>query len=205
MADPTTIGSNPISQPGVVDPGNIAAGTGPSLGVNAGTTNASGSSNQTGTAVSGGNYTGTSNNIYTTGQEGLQSTVGNAANSVLGGADALSAESSNIIPQSDQAYTDSYNRMVAPQLAAQGGAGSPAIGSNLALGLEQLNAQLAPQIYSTQAGVFSNTLGTAENAAYTPTGATNSGTQASTQDTTGSGNWQSSSNQLSALAQFLNL
>lgn len=191
--------------PTIPDPINQAAGTGPNLSVNAGTTSASGSSNQTGSAVNTGAYTGTSNNIYTTGQQNLQGQVGGAAGSILGGADALSAESSNIIPQNMQAYADYYNRYVAPQEAATGGAGSPAIASNLALGLEQLQAQLAPQIYNTQAGVFSNALGTAENAAYTPTGATNSGTQSSAQQTAGSGNWQSSSDQLSALAQFLNL
>lgn len=197
-------GVNPVT-PAVPNPTDPTAGGGPNLSVNTGTTSGSGSSSQTGSAATSGNYSGTSQNIYTPGQQGLQNQVGGAAGTVLGGASDLSAESSQIIPQSMQAYSDYYNRFVAPQAAASGGAGSPAIASNLALGLEQLQAQLTPQIYSTQAGVFSNALGTAENAAYTPTGATNSGTQSSTQDTTGSGNWQSSSNQLSALAQFLNL
>lgn len=76
-------------------------------------------------------------------------------------------------PQVTQAYVDNWKQNVAPQLAAQYGAGSPALGSSLALGLEQLQAQ----VYQNQSANFSGALGQVSNAAFNALGQTQNSQQ----------------------------
>jgi hypothetical protein len=179
-------------------------------------------STQSQVGASGGNQTGTinnqqqvnatqsgtlagqqnQNNVYLPWQQQLQGTVGTALNNygttgtpppgVVGADQAL-----------NQAYTDSFNQFVAPQIAASGGPGSPALGSDLALGLEQLNAN----VYGTNLGAYETALGQGVTASLTPTGVagaqgqTTTGTSAqnSTSNTQQQQDWQQ------ALADLLSL
>lgn len=93
------------------------------------------------------------------------------------------------------AYMQNFNESVAPQLAAQYGAGSPAIGSQLAQGLVSLTSD----VYQNQAGQFNSALGTAGNLAYNATGAssnTNQQQAANTASKTSSNDWQNQTNLL---------
>lgn len=160
-------------------------------------------SNQSGQNNSYGTATGNQANVYTQGQQNLQGQVGGAIGNTLAGGGIPGADT-NFVPQQMQAYADYYNRYVAPGQAAQGGAGSPAMASGLALGLEQLQAGLGSTIYQTNAGAYNNALNTGTQAAYTPTGQNTSGTNAtntanSTNAVTnttnvGAGSWQTNSN-----------
>jgi hypothetical protein len=120
-----------------------------------------GQQNQSSTSNSTGQSTGNSaqQNTYTPGQQQVQGQLGagygnllNSTQSAAGGA-IPSAFTNN--PNLVGAYNTSYNQTVAPQEAFQGGAGSPAIASNQALGLQQL---LANQ-YNTGIGQYQNALG----------------------------------------------
>lgn len=167
-----------------------------------GTTNTN--QQQSGVTSNVGQQSGSSQGTFLPGQQQLQGQVGNALGSVLSG-QGIPGSSTSFIPQQTQAYVDNYNRYVAPQEAAQGGAGSPAIASNLALGLENLQGNLAQDVYNTNAGVFSSALGTGTSAAYNPTGQNTSGTTSGTTATTANstqnttqdqaGSWQANNDQ----------
>ncbi len=156
----------------------------------------SGSSQQAGSATTGTQFGGGQNNVYTGAQQGLQGTLaGSLTNQINNG-----PPPADFIPQQMKAYTDYYNQFVAPVSAAQGGAGNPAIGANLALGLEQLQANMALPVYQTQAGLFSNAQSTAAGTAFTPTGVNYSGTNTQKTDSNQTANWQTNTNQ--AVGQF---
>lgn len=155
---------------------------------NTGTTTSKGTQSSTGTTG------GAQQNQYTGAQQGLQGNViGSLENTLNTGAPP---GSTNFIPQQMQAYTDYYNQYVAPQLSAQGGGGNPAIGANLAMGLEQLQGSLGQDVYNTNAGVYSSALGQASGTAFNPTGQTyNQATGANTstnttQNSNSAGTWQ---------------
>lgn len=124
-------------------------------------------------------------NVYQPWQSQLQQTAGNAAgNYVTSGAPPPGVTGAP--PQLVQAYTDSYNQNVAPVIAAGQGPGSSAIGSGLALGLEQLNAG----VYGTNLSAYQNAIAQAGGLGFNSVGTT--GTQGQT--TTGATNQQSTSN-----------
>jgi len=145
-------------------------------------------------------------NQYTQGQQGLQQGLNSAIGGVLAGNGIPGANSE--IPEQMKAYTDYYNEYVAPQQAAQGGGGSPAIASGLSLGLEQLQSNLANNQYNTNASTFNNALGTGTTAAYNAVGSSglNANNQATVSQTgtnslTGTSNaasWQSNTNPTAA-------
>jgi hypothetical protein len=149
---------------------------------------------------SGGQQQGTTAGIYSPQQQAAQGTTGTAITNYL---------NTGILPgnfgndaQQDAAYNSAYQQYVAPQLAAQYGAGSPAIGAQEAQGLQQLNANL----YSTQLGAFNNATNQAMSYGFTPTGTTNTGTESANQSGTQASNWQGSNNQaLSDLTSLSNI
>lgn len=138
-----------------------------------------------------GNTAGTTanNNVYTPGQEALQNTANQQAGQFLttgiapGVQQELNAESA--------AYMQNFDQNVAPGLAAQYGAGSPAIGSELATGLQQLTGN----VYQNQAQNFNSALGTAGNLAYNAVGNTGQSTTASNAATNSTQDWQQIQNQ----------
>jgi len=145
----------------------------------------SGSSNAT--TTSNANATGqqASQNVYQPWQTALQAQAGGAASNYLTTGQAPSGVT-GAPPQLVSAFTDQFNQNVAPQLAAQYGAGSPAIASQLALGLEQLNANT----YSTNLNAYQNTLSQAGNLGFNAVGQT--GTSGQQQNSTSNTNetWQ---------------
>jgi hypothetical protein len=114
-------------------------------------------------------------NTYLPWQQQLQSQVAGAEGNLLAG----NVPTSFTNPQAaTQAYMNNFNQYVAPELASQYGAGSPAIGASLNSGL----TNLAATEYQQGLQNYSNVLGGAQSAALTPTG--QSGTQAQQQQGT---------------------
>jgi hypothetical protein len=184
MADPQqgqVVTTQPVTPTTPLDPN---ATTGSSQYV-------SGSSQQTGTANTASQASGGQSNVYTDAQQGLQGTLANSLTGQLNNG----PPPADFIPQQMKAYTDYYNQFVAPVAAAQGGAGNPGIPGNLALGLEQLQANMALPVYQTQAGLFSNAQGTAAGTAFSPTGLNYNSNQNQTTNTNQTGNWQTNTNQ----------
>jgi len=102
-------------------------------------------------------------NTYTPGQTGLQGNLGNLYQQLLQG----QIPSSFTNPAAaTQAYQNNFNSQVAPGIAAQNGAGSPAIASQQALGLSQLQGQL----YNQGVQNYTNALGQGAQYALSPTG-----------------------------------
>lgn len=155
--------------------------------------------NQTG-STSG---TTVNNNTYLPWQSGLQQTAGNAAaNYVQSGGPPPGVTGAP--PALVSAYMSQFNQNVAPQIAAAQGPGSGAIGSNLALGLEQLNAGVygtnlsAYQNAIAQAGALGfNAVGNSGANSQSSAGASN---QASSNNTQQSQNWQQALADLNAIA-----
>jgi hypothetical protein len=109
------------------------------------------------------------NNTYGVGQTNLQGNLGSLYQSLLGG----NIPSSFTNPAAaTTAYNSNFQQQVAPGMAATLGAGSPAINSQNALGLAQLQGNL----YNTGVQNYSNALGQATNYGLTPTGGTGSTT-----------------------------
>lgn len=159
------------------------------------TQNTSGLGNQNTTSTGAANASGTSaqQNTYQPWQTGLQAQAGQAAGNFLQTGNLPGTFGAP--PQVTQAYIDNFNRSVAPQLAAQYGAGSPAIGSQLALGLEQLQAQ----VYQNQSANFSNALNTAGGLGFQAIGQTGQQQQAQTQNQQSNSNWQATENTVANL------
>ena len=172
--------------------------------------------------ASGGNQTGTVNNqqqatstqqqqqtgqqaqanTYLPWQSTLQQEAGNAAgNYVTTGAPPPGVTGADQALQS--AYVDQYNQYVAPQIAAAQGPGSSALGSQLALGLEQLDAN----VYGTNLSAYENAIAQAGTLGFTPVGTTGTQSQAAT-GTTGlksTSNTQTQQDWQQAMADLLAL
>lgn len=159
----------------------------------AGFMSGSGSSNTSGT----GSSAAAGQNTFTPQQQGLQGNVLESAQNFLqtGNLPGTFAAPQQVF----DAYKSNYNQTVAPMIAASGGAGSPALASNLALGLEQL----ASNLYQSQSANFGNALATAGGLAFNPTGYT----QAQTANQNSQTDWQSqqaaTANQVSNLHSVL--
>jgi hypothetical protein len=176
----------PVPGPIVTDSTNTQTQTQASL--SAGQTN----------STTGANTQGTGNvataNTYAPWQQALQQQAGGAVGSFI--------QSGNLpgtfgAPQQVfDAYSANYDRFVAPQIAAQGGAGAPAIASNKALGLQQL----AGQVYQNQASNFSAGIGQAGNLGFSALGNSSNQSQQNSTDTTANGNWQQEMADLMRLA-----
>jgi hypothetical protein len=147
--------------------------------------------NQQTTETGGQNVTGVSNanttqqtsgtgqtnqqNTYLPWQQQIQGQVGQAEGNLLSG----NVPTSFTNPQAaTQAYMNNFNQYVAPELASQYGAGSPAIGASLNSGL----TSLAAQTYEQGITNYGNAVSGAANTALTATGQT--GTQAQQQQGT---------------------
>lgn len=115
----------------------------------------------TNTAQSG---TGSVTNQYTAGQQGLQGKVPGAYGDFLGG----NIPSTFTMPQPViDNFTKQFNTWSAPSLALNGGAGSPQIAGNYAMGLSDLMARL----YQQGVGNYQGALAGADNSAFgRPTG-----------------------------------
>jgi hypothetical protein len=163
--------------------------------------NTSQSGTASGSSTSNTQQQGTANtqqqqaNVYQPWQSGLQQQAGQAASNYLT-TGAPPPGVTGAPAQLVQAYMDQFNQQVAPQLAAQYGAGSPAIGSQLALGLEQLNAS----VYGTNLNAYQNEIGQAGTLGFTPVGQTGTSAQQqqATSDTQGS--WQESMSNVQNMA-----
>ena len=138
-----------------------------------------------------------SNNLYGAGQQNLQQQLPNLLSSFLqtGNLPGSFGAPSSVI----NAYNQNFQQSVAPGLAAQYGAGSPQIGSQQSLGLQQLLSNL----YQTQSGNFNNLLNTGSQIGFTPIGQTGSGQQVQSgnlaQQQTQNQNWQANNSLLGSL------
>lgn len=153
--------------------------------------------NQSTTQTGGQNVTGVSNantnqqstgtgqtnqqNTYLPWQQQVQGEVGQAENNLLSG----NVPTSFTNPQAaTQAYMNNFNEYVAPELASEYGAGSPAIGASLNSGLTNLAAQTYQQGFAN----YGNAISGAANTGLTATGQTGqqqqqqSGTAQTTQE-----------------------
>ncbi len=189
-----------FTQTTTTDP-TIALQTSASTGNQTGTVN-----NQQGVqAQQTGNTSGNQNqsNVYTPAQQGLQGqAIGAAGNYLSTGAPPPG------VTGADQAlvnaYTSQYNQQVAPQIAAAQGPGSAQIGSQLALGLEQLDAG----VYGTNLSAYENAMAQAGTLGFTPTGTTannaqgttGTSSQTSTSDTQQQQDWQQALADLQAIS-----
>jgi hypothetical protein len=154
----------------------------------------SGSSRSQSTGQAVGTQAGETANVYQPWQSGLQEQAGQAAGNFLQSGNLPGSFA--MPPQVAEAYASNFNRFVAPGIAAQGGAGSPAIASQMALGLEQLTADM----YRTQSGNFGNALGQAQSLGFTPVGATQSGRSQEDTNAQSAGSWQQVQDTVQSLA-----
>jgi len=148
----------------------------PSSYANVGTANQQGgeTANTTGVAnttqSSSGTQQANQQNTYLPWQQSAQGNLGAAANNILTG----NVPTSYTNPQqTTQAYMNNFNQYVAPELAAQYGAGSPAIGASLNSGL----TNLAAQNYEQGLANYNTGVATAGSLAMTPSGQTSTGSQ----------------------------
>lgn len=138
-------------------------------------------------------------NVYGDAQKQLQNNLPGVLSSFL--------QSGNLpgsfgVPQQVvDAYQQNFDRFIAPKLATQYGAGSPTMGSQNTLGLQQLLANL----YQTQSGNFNNVLNTASGVAFNPLGSQQAQTQTTNTNQFGTSNtadrnaWQSNNTALGAM------
>ncbi len=207
MADGVSPALAPPSVPlptGAVGAGNTGTVSGQitgSGGSQQGTTNNQQQSNATQTGTLAGSQN--QNNVYQPWQQTLAQEAGTAAGDYV-----TSGAPPPGVTGADQtltnAYVDSYNQNVAPQIAYAQGPGSPALGSNLALGLEQLNAN----VYGTNLAAYQSSINQAGTIGLTPEGVTGAqgqtttGTegQTSTSNTQQQQDWQQALADLSAIA-----
>jgi hypothetical protein len=136
-------------------------------------------------------------NTYGAGQQALQQQLPSVLSSFLqtGNLPGTFAAPQQVL----NAYNSNFQQSVAPGLAAQYGAGSPEIGSQNTLGLQQLLSNL----YQTQSGNLNNVLNTGANIGFTPIGQTGTGntsnTANTTQNQTQNQSWQSNNSLLGSL------
>lgn len=171
-----------------------------SAGSQQGTTNNQQQSNATQTGTLAGQQA--QSNVYQPWQQALAQEAGGAAgNYVTSGAPPPGVTGAD--QALEQAYAQQYDQTVAPEIANAQGPGSPALGSNLALGLEQLNAN----VYGTNLAAYQNAINQAGTIGLTPEGTTGTqgqtttGTQAqtSTSNTQQQQDWQQALADLSAI------
>ena len=142
------------------------------------TTNGTQNTDTTGNSSNTGNQAGSTTNQYGANQQALQSQLPSLYQSLLAG----NIPSSFTAPQ---AAIDNYNQQfqnwTAPQLALKGGAGSPMIAANQAMGLSNLMSNL----YQQGVGNYTNALGSANQNAFQAIGANTTGNTSSTGTTAG--------------------
>jgi hypothetical protein len=186
---------------GAAQSGSVQGQLTGSTGSQTGTINNQQQSNATQTGSLAGSQA--QSNVYQPWQQTLAQEAGTAAgNYVTGGTPPPGVTGAD--QALEQAYTDQYNQVVAPQIAAAQGPGSSALGSQLALGLEQLNAN----VYGTNLSAYQNAINQAGTIGLTPEGVTGTqgqtttGTQAqtSTSNTQQEQDWQQALADLSAIA-----
>jgi hypothetical protein len=134
----------------------------------------------TGTTQYGQSTNATQANQYTPGQQALQAQLNSAYGNLLSG-NIPSSYTSN--PNLVGAYTSAFNQSEAPSLALQGGAGSPQLQSNYALGLQNL---LSNQ-YNTGVSEYQNSLAGATSPAYSAVGSQSGSGVTGAQASTGAG------------------
>jgi hypothetical protein len=156
----------------------------------------------TGSSTAANNGTGTSTNNYLPWQQALGAQAGQQSSDFL--TTGQLPGTFGAPPQVTQAFTQAWQNGVEPQLSAQYGQGSPALGASLAHGLEQLDAQ----VYQNQSGDFANAIGAEGRLALNPVGVTSSTTNNSTATNSQNQNlhsvqnsdWQSLQDQISAMS-----
>lgn len=162
---------------------------------------------------------GANNNTSATAQSQQQQGLGSTANTYnaaqTANQSALPAFYANLmngqIPSSfthPQAAIDAFNNdfqnVQAPNLALSGGAGSPMIARNQAMGLSNLESNL----YNTGVSNYINALGAGTNNAYQSTGAENNTASSGAQQGTGAANQsyqQNDNSNYSALQSIINI
>lgn len=127
-------------------------------------TNTTGSQRQSTNQTSANQSQGAQANVYNPEQDQLQQLAAKQAAQYLQTGVAPGVDAS--LAAQSAAFKQNFNQMVAPQMAAQYGAGSPAIASAEAQGLVNLTSD----VYKNQGSQFNSALGTAAGMAYTPTG-----------------------------------
>jgi hypothetical protein len=118
------------------------------------TTVGGGANSTTSTGSSTGTGAVNSQQVYNPWQQQEQQEAGQAASSFLQTGNLPGTLGAP--PAETQAYVNNFNQNVAPQLAAQYGAGSPAIASQEALGLSQLAGSEYSQGISALSGAVQN-------------------------------------------------
>lgn len=124
----------------------------------------------------------TSNNsVFTPGQQAVQGQAGNFISNILSGGQVPQSFG---MPQSvyDAAFAN-FNKYQAPMLAAQNGAGSPAINSSM----QELQLQLAGMAGKQSMGNALDAFSQAANFAFKPIGSTGTRAATGTENQTGSG------------------
>jgi hypothetical protein len=115
---------------------------------------------------------GLNQNQYTPAQQALQGQDTSQISGLLNGSSSPAA-SLGFDPSVWQSMVTNFNENVAPQLAAQYGAGSPVIGGQLSNLLLNATSQSSQQAWNNQ----QNLLGDAQSNAFTPVGATSGTSQ----------------------------
>src|SRR5262249_19408781 len=110
-------------------------------------------------------------NVYNPAAQALQGSAATALQGIL--STGQLPGNFGISQQAFDAMNNNFRENIAPQYAAQYGAGSPVIGSRWALMNEQLAAQLGQQQWNNALGLF----GQAQGLGYNPIGSSQSQTQ----------------------------
>lgn len=175
---------------------NVDTSSGVSSSNQTSNTQEAGKSTTTGTQS--GNQQTAQQNTYQPFQQQLQKEAADQAGQYLQTGVAPGTQAS--LDAQTAAYEQNFKQNVEPQLAAQYGAGSPAIASAESQGLVNLTSD----VFQNQGSQFNSALGTAGGLAFNATG--NTGEQAQTQQSAGTNDWQQVLNQQQNLsANALNL
>lgn len=169
---------------------NSSTGT---TGINTQTTTGGGATSSNTNQQGTGNQAQQQANVYNPWQQQEQQQAGQAASAFLQTGNLPGTLGAP--PAETQAYINNFNQNVAPQLAAQYGAGSPAIASQEALGLSQLAGSEYSQGISALSGAINQEAGIGFNSI----GSNQAGNQAQQQTTNTTGrtaDWQNLTNAL---------
>lgn len=133
-------------------------------------------------------------NTYLPFQEQIQQGLGNNVNSFL--TTGVAPNTQNVLDAENAAYNQAFQQGPAHQLAAQYGAGSPAIAS----ALEQGYLQNTANVFANQGQAYNSALATAGNLALTPSGSQGTQTGKESQNTQSTQNWQQAMNEAQTMA-----
>lgn len=177
---------------------NISNSTGVSTSQNTDNTTSAGKNTATTTGAGAATGEQAQQNTYSPFQQQLQGEAANQAGQYLATGVAPGTQAS--LDAQTAAYEQNFKQNVEPQLAAQYGAGSPAIAAEESQGLVNLTSN----VFQNQGSQFNAALGTAGNLAYNATGSTGQTAAANNNTSNTTGSWQELQNEVQNMSSAAN-